>query len=114
MAMPSSLSCVPPTPCLRPNCCSRPNPCGGGDVDGVMTDGGLLFTEHGAETPRRFHSLDGHGIKLLQRVGHHPGGGHLLDSRCTSRVRFGRAGVNPCAAMAPEGQALSSRGPSPG
>jgi 3-deoxy-D-manno-octulosonate 8-phosphate phosphatase (KDO 8-P phosphatase) len=38
------------------------------DVDGVMTDGGLLFTEHG-ETIKRFHSLDGHGIKLLQRVG---------------------------------------------
>ncbi len=38
------------------------------DVDGVMTDGGLLFTEQG-ETLKRFHSLDGHGIKLLQKVG---------------------------------------------
>ena len=38
------------------------------DVDGVLTDGGLYFTEHG-ETMKRFHTLDGHGIKLLQRAG---------------------------------------------
>lgn len=38
------------------------------DVDGVLTDGGLYFTESG-ETMKRFHTLDGHGLKLLQRVG---------------------------------------------
>lgn len=38
------------------------------DVDGVMTDGGLYISEAG-ETLKRFHSLDGHGMKLLQRVG---------------------------------------------
>ncbi|MEI8326666.1 MAG: HAD hydrolase family protein [Betaproteobacteria bacterium] len=38
------------------------------DVDGVLTDGGLYLTEHG-ETIKRFHTLDGHGIKLLQRAG---------------------------------------------
>ena len=38
------------------------------DVDGVLTDGGLYFTEQG-ETIKRFNSLDGHGLKLLQRVG---------------------------------------------
>jgi len=38
------------------------------DVDGVLTDGGLLFTEAG-ETIKRFCTLDGHGLKLLQRVG---------------------------------------------
>lgn len=38
------------------------------DVDGVLTDGGLLFTESG-ETHKRFNTLDGHGIKLLQRGG---------------------------------------------
>ena len=38
------------------------------DVDGVLTDGGLHFTEAG-ETIKRFHTLDGHGLKLLQRVG---------------------------------------------
>ena len=38
------------------------------DVDGVLTDGGLYFTEAG-ETIKRFNSLDGHGIKLLQSAG---------------------------------------------
>ena len=38
------------------------------DVDGVLTDGGLYFNESG-EYLKRFHTLDGHGIKLLQRVG---------------------------------------------
>lgn len=38
------------------------------DVDGVLTDGGLLYTEAG-ETLKRFHTLDGHGLKLLQKAG---------------------------------------------
>ncbi|NMM20375.1 MAG: HAD hydrolase family protein [Rhodoferax sp.] len=38
------------------------------DVDGVLTDGGLHFTEAG-ETIKRFCTLDGHGLKLLQRAG---------------------------------------------
>jgi len=38
------------------------------DVDGVLTDGGLHYTEAG-ETLKRFHTLDGHGLKLLQRGG---------------------------------------------
>jgi 3-deoxy-D-manno-octulosonate 8-phosphate phosphatase (KDO 8-P phosphatase) len=38
------------------------------DVDGVMTDGGLLFTEAG-ESIKRFNTLDGFGIKLLQKAG---------------------------------------------
>ncbi len=38
------------------------------DVDGVLTDGGLLFTESG-ETIKRFCTLDGHGLKMLQRAG---------------------------------------------
>ena len=38
------------------------------DVDGVLTDGGLYFSASG-ETIKRFHSLDGHGIKLLQGAG---------------------------------------------
>ncbi len=38
------------------------------DVDGVLTDGGLYFSEAG-ETLKRFNTLDGHGIKLLQRAG---------------------------------------------
>lgn len=38
------------------------------DVDGVMTDGGILFSSEG-ETLKRFHILDGLGLKLLQRAG---------------------------------------------
>jgi len=38
------------------------------DVDGVLTDGGLLFSEAG-EAMKRFNTLDGHGIKLLQAAG---------------------------------------------
>ena len=38
------------------------------DIDGVLTDGGLWFGESG-EVMRRFHALDGHGMKLLQQAG---------------------------------------------
>lgn len=38
------------------------------DVDGVLTDGGLLFSEDG-ETLKRFSTLDGHGLKMLQKAG---------------------------------------------
>ena len=38
------------------------------DVDGVLTDGGLLFTESG-ESLKRFSTLDGHGLKMLQKAG---------------------------------------------
>ena len=54
------------------------------DVDGVLTDGGLYFAEYpgghelalaadgyraSGETLKRFNTLDGHGLKLLQRAG---------------------------------------------
>lgn len=38
------------------------------DVDGVLTDGGLYFSETG-EALKRFNVLDGQGLKLLQQVG---------------------------------------------
>ena len=38
------------------------------DVDGVLTDGGLYYGESG-EVIKRFHTLDGHGLKLLARAG---------------------------------------------
>lgn len=38
------------------------------DVDGVLTDGTLVINADGSET-KFFNSLDGHGIKLWQRVG---------------------------------------------
>ena len=38
------------------------------DIDGVLTDGGVLLTDEG-ETIKRFNILDGLGIKLLQQAG---------------------------------------------
>ena len=38
------------------------------DVDGVLTDGGIYFSEQG-ETLKRFSTLDGHGLKLLKEAG---------------------------------------------
>lgn len=38
------------------------------DVDGILTDGGLYYGPQG-EALKRFHVLDGHGLKMLQRAG---------------------------------------------
>ena len=38
------------------------------DIDGVLTDGGVYFTEEG-ETLKRFSILDGYGLKLLRQAG---------------------------------------------
>jgi 3-deoxy-D-manno-octulosonate 8-phosphate phosphatase (KDO 8-P phosphatase) len=38
------------------------------DVDGVLTDGGIVYDDHGVQT-KVFDVKDGHGLKLLQRSG---------------------------------------------
>lgn len=38
------------------------------DVDGVLTDGRLYFSAEG-DTMKAFHSLDGHGLKMLAQNG---------------------------------------------
>ena len=38
------------------------------DVDGVLTDGRIYLSERGEEF-KAFNTLDGHGLKLLQRAG---------------------------------------------
>lgn len=38
------------------------------DVDGVMTDGGLYYSDSGQEF-KRFNSQDGHGLKMLRASG---------------------------------------------
>ena len=38
------------------------------DVDGVLTDGSLYYGENG-EMLKRFHTQDGHGLRLLREVG---------------------------------------------
>ena len=40
----------------------------GFDVDGVMTDGGIILSADGGEA-KRFHSRDGHGLKILAMLG---------------------------------------------
>jgi 3-deoxy-D-manno-octulosonate 8-phosphate phosphatase (KDO 8-P phosphatase) len=61
------------------------------DVDGVLTDGGLYFSEAG-ETLKRFHTLDGHGLKLLARVGITP---VIISGRDSAplRTRLGALGI---------------------
>jgi 3-deoxy-D-manno-octulosonate 8-phosphate phosphatase (KDO 8-P phosphatase) len=53
------------------------------DVDGVLTDGRLYIGEHG-ETVKAFSTLDGHGLKLLQRAGITP---LVITGRDSSAVR---------------------------
>ena len=38
------------------------------DVDGVLTDGSLMFTADG-DAMKSFNSMDGHGMKLLREAG---------------------------------------------
>ncbi|MGO3844183.1 MAG: KdsC family phosphatase, partial [Alcaligenes pakistanensis] len=40
------------------------------DVDGVLTDGRLWYSEHGEEF-KSFHALDGHGLRMLGESGIH-------------------------------------------
>lgn len=53
------------------------------DVDGVLTDGGLIFDNQGIEV-KRFHVRDGMGIKLWQQAGFEFG---LVTSRTSHIVK---------------------------
>ena len=91
------------------------------DVDGVLTDGGLYFSEHGertsptgqfyvaSETIKRFNTLDGHGLKLLQKAGITPvvitGRDSLvlrarLDALGITHAHYGTEDKRPCAEAA--------------
>lgn len=54
------------------------------DVDGVLTDGGLMFDNQGIEI-KKFHIRDGLGIKLWQRGGYKFG---LLTARSSHIVKL--------------------------
>ena len=62
------------------------------DVDGVLTDGGLYFSERG-ETLKRFNTLDGQGLKLLQQAGITPAVITGRDSR-PLRLRLAALGIS--------------------
>jgi YrbI family 3-deoxy-D-manno-octulosonate 8-phosphate phosphatase len=63
------------------------------DVDGVLTDGGVIFDNQGIET-KRFHIRDGLGIKLWQRAGHRFG---IVTGRSSHvvQVRAAELGIDP-------------------
>ncbi len=57
------------------------------DVDGVMTDGRLIFDNQGIET-KQFHVRDGFGVRLWRRAGHKFGiitarSSHIVKLRAT-------------------------------
>lgn len=62
------------------------------DVDGVLTDGGILFNNQGVET-KQFHIRDGLGIKLWQKAGFKFG---VLSARTSHivKVRAAELGVD--------------------
>ncbi len=62
------------------------------DVDGVLTDGGVIFDNQGIET-KRFHTHDGFGIKLWQRAGYRFG---LVTGRTSQivKVRADELGID--------------------
>ncbi len=61
------------------------------DVDGVLTDGRVVYDNQGIET-KRFHVRDGVGIKLWQKTGNRFG---LVTQRSSQvvRIRAGELGV---------------------
>ena len=54
------------------------------DVDGVLTDGGIIFDNEGIET-KKYHARDGLGIKLWKRAGFRFG---ILTARTSQIVRL--------------------------
>ena len=91
------------------------------DVDGVLTDGGLYFSEYpdgheaavrtggfraSGEIIKRFNTLDGHGLKLLQKAGITPAvitgrDSHVLRARLDAlgvkHAHFGTEDKRPAA-----------------
>ena len=62
------------------------------DVDGVLTDGSLYYSDQG-EVLKTFNSLDGHGLKMLQRAGIVAA---IISGRDSPalRTRLGHLGIN--------------------
>lgn len=54
------------------------------DVDGVMTDGRIIYDNQGIET-KRFHVRDGVGVKLWQRSGNRFG---IITQRSSNAVKI--------------------------
>ncbi|MFO0900981.1 MAG: HAD hydrolase family protein [Pirellulales bacterium] len=69
------------------------------DVDGVLTDGGVVYDNQGIET-KRFHIQDGLGIRLWQRAGLRFGvvtsrNSHIVMVRCAELgIELVRQGID--------------------
>ena len=63
------------------------------DVDGVLTDGSIIYSDSGEEL-KRFHVRDGSGLKLWQSAGMHAA---ILSGRSSPAVdrRAAELGVSP-------------------
>ena len=63
------------------------------DVDGVLTDGGIIYDNQGIET-KRFHARDGLGVKLWTQAGFQFG---LLTGRVSHivKLRATELGIDP-------------------
>jgi len=64
------------------------------DVDGVLTDGKLHYSEEG-EQIKVFHALDGHGLKMLQSAGIEVG---VISARSSNALqkRLSDLGIRHC------------------
>jgi 3-deoxy-D-manno-octulosonate 8-phosphate phosphatase (KDO 8-P phosphatase) len=63
------------------------------DVDGVLTDGGLYMSGDG-EQIKRFNTLDGHGLKLLQQAGITPAHFGTEDKRPAAEITLQALGLD--------------------
>jgi 3-deoxy-D-manno-octulosonate 8-phosphate phosphatase (KDO 8-P phosphatase) len=63
------------------------------DVDGVLTDGGIIYSDNGAEL-KQFHVRDGSGLKIWQFVGKRTA---LITGRRSQlvEVRAAELGIDP-------------------
>ena len=63
------------------------------DVDGVLTDGGIIYSDNGAEL-KQFHVRDGSGLKIWQFVGKRAA---LITGRQSKvvEVRAAELGIDP-------------------
>jgi 3-deoxy-D-manno-octulosonate 8-phosphate phosphatase (KDO 8-P phosphatase) len=70
------------------------------DVDGVLTDGGIIYSDDGAEL-KQFHVRDGSGLKIWQFVGKRSA---LITGRRSKvvEVRAAELGIDPVIQGAPE------------
>ena len=80
------------------------------DVDGVLTDGGVLFDNHGVEA-KQFHIRDGMGIKLWQKAGNHFG---VITHRSSQVVKIRMAELGVSDGWAPDQNPNVNSGPDRG